>query len=44
MVEYTPELEMDEQDNQEWDEFVLTLAREQGIIDFLNIVEAKQSG
>ena len=43
MLNLTPELEMNEQENQEWDEFVLTLAREQGIIDFLTIVEEAQN-
>ena len=38
------QLEMDEVENAEWDEFVLTLAREQGIIDFLDIVEDSQNG
>jgi hypothetical protein len=38
------QLEMDEVDNAEWDEFVLTLAREQGIVDFLTEVEEAQNG
>ena len=44
MLEYTPEIEMDEVDNVEWDEFALTLAREQGIIDFQLEVEEAQNG
>ena len=41
---FYPELDMDELDNVEWDEFVLTLAREQGIIDFQLEVEEAQNG
>ena len=44
MTEYTEQLEMDEVENAEWDEFVLTLAREQGIVDFLTEVEEAQNG
>ena len=43
MVEYTPELKRDELEDVEWDEFVLTLARDQGIIDFINVLEESQN-
>ena len=43
MVEYTPELKRDELEDVEWNEFVLTLAREYGIIDFINVLEESQN-
>lgn len=43
MVEYTPELKRDELEDVEWNEYVLTQAREYGKIDFLTEVEDSQN-